>query len=188
MWGRALLPVRRAQLGWVIWGVAPMNRFAILLILMCLASDSLAADTWIIRYEGAGPVKIGMTLAQLSATLHEKLSEQESGSEDCFYVTAPGHDHIGFMIVKGRLVRIDVTAPGIATASGFQVGDSEARALKIYGLRMKVTPHQYVDTGHYLTIRSTDGHYGIRFETDQGKITGYYAGTYEAIQYVEGCE
>jgi hypothetical protein len=39
---------------------------------------------------------------------------------------------------------------------------------------------------HYLTIRSDDRHYGVRFETDQGKITMFYAGTYEAIQYVEG--
>ena len=53
---------------------------------------------------------------------------------------------------------------------------------------MKVTAHTYVDDGHYLTVRSSDGHYGVRFETEKGKIIGYYAGTYEAIQYVEGCE
>jgi len=53
---------------------------------------------------------------------------------------------------------------------------------------MKVTGHQYIDTGHYLTVRSADGRYGIRFETDKGKIIEYYAGTYEAIQYVEGCQ
>jgi hypothetical protein len=29
---------------------------------------------------------------------------------------------------------------------------------------------------------------GVRFETDKGKITTYYAGKYDAIQYVEGCE
>jgi len=53
---------------------------------------------------------------------------------------------------------------------------------------MKVTPHQYLDTGHYLTVRSAHSRYGVRFETDKGKITEFYAGTYEAIQYVEGCE
>ena len=84
------------------------------------------------------------------------------------------------MIEDRKLVRIDVSALGVATSSGIQVGDSESRARQAYGSRMKVTPHKYVDTGHYLTMRSTDGHYGIRFETDNGKITTYYAGTYEA--------
>jgi hypothetical protein len=28
---------------------------------------------------------------------------------------------------------------------------------------------------------------GIRFETEKGKITLFYAGTKTAIQYVEGC-
>jgi len=51
-----------------------------------------------------------------------------------------------------------------------------------------VEPHKYIDDGHYLTIRSADRKYGIRFETEKGKITGFYAGLYSAIQYVEGCE
>ncbi len=129
-----------------------------------------------------------MTRSELSATLHQKLSEDESGSDSCFYVHARGHDHISFMIEDGRLVRIDIDAPGTATSTGIQVGDSEARARQIYGAKLKVTDHKYIDTGHYLTVRSADGHYGLRFETDNGKITEFYAGTYDAIQYVEGCE
>jgi len=35
---------------------------------------------------------------------------------------------------------------------------------------------------------ANDRRYGIRFETDTGKILMFYVGTYEAIQYVEGCE
>jgi hypothetical protein len=91
------------------------------------------------------------------------------------------------MIIDGRLARIDVDAPGILTDTGLQVGDSETRALKVYGPKVKVAGHQYIDTGHYLTVRSDDRRYGIRFETDMGKITMYYVGAYEAIQYVEGC-
>jgi len=55
---------------------------------------------------------------------------------------------------------------------------------------MKVSRHAYTgeEGGHYLTFRSSDGRYGIRFETDQGKITTFYAGSYAAIQYIEGCE
>ena len=129
-----------------------------------------------------------MTLAQLKATLHQKLEEKESGSEGCFYVHPHGYNHVSFMIIDGRVVRVDVGAPGIKTSTGIQVGSSEAHTRQVYGARMKVTAHQYIDAGHYLTVRSVDGRYGVRFETDKGKIVSFYAGTYDAIQYVEGCE
>jgi hypothetical protein len=158
------------------------------LLALLLVATSFAIGDSVIRDDGVGPVKIGMTLAELSATLLQKLSEDESGSENCFYVHARGHGHVSFMIEDGRLSRIDVDAPGIATSTGIQVGDSEAHARQVYGAKLKVTEHKYVDTGHYLTVRSADGRYGVRFETDKGKITMFYAGRYDAIQYVEGCE
>jgi hypothetical protein len=161
--------------------------FLILLTLLTIAAAD-GSDAWIVRDDGVGPVKIGMTLAQLRATLHQKLPEEnDAASDNCFYVRAKGHEHIAFMIEDGKLVRIDVNAPAISTTSGLQVGDSEARVRQLYGSKVKVTPHKYVDTGHYLTVRLQDRRYGIRFETDKGKITKYYVGTYEAIQYVEGC-
>ena len=158
------------------------------LFVVVVSASSFAADTWLVRYDGVGPVKIGMTLTQLTALFHQKLAEQDSGVDNCYYVTVPGHDHIGFMILDGRVARLDVNRPGVMTTTGIQVGDSEAHARKIYGEKLKITEHTYIDTGHYLTVRSADGRYGVRFETDSGKITGYYAGKYEAIQYVEGCE
>ena len=159
-----------------------------LLILLGSLRAANADDTWVVREDGVGPVKIGMTLAQLRATLHQKLpQENDAASDNCFYVHAKGHEHIGFMIVDGRLARIDVDSRGILTDTGLKVGDSEVQVKKAYGAKLKTSAHKYVDTGHYLTARSDDRRYGIRFETDKGKVTMYYAGTYEAIQYVEGC-
>jgi len=88
------------------------------------------------------------------------------------------------------VVRVDVDQAGILTAEGVQVGDTEEHAKKVYGPRLKIEPSQNAggEGGHYLTVLSSDRRYGIRFETEQGKITTFYAGTYEAIQYVEGCE
>lgn len=158
----------------------------ILLILLTIAAGG--SDAWIVRQDGVGPVKIGMTVAQLRATLRQKLPEEnDAASDNCFYVHAKGHEHIAFMIVDGRLARIDVDAAGIFTDTGLKVGDSETRVQKAYGAKLKTSGHKYVDTGHYLTARSGNGRNGIRFETDQGKVTKYYAGTSEAIQYVEGC-
>jgi hypothetical protein len=151
--------------------------------------SSLANDTWVVREDGVGPVKIGMTLSQLNTALHEKFSMPAAQDDQgCFYVSPGKHPHIAFMIEEGRLVRIDVESAGVATPEGIQVGDSESHARQVYGSRLKVEPQKYIDTGHYLTVRSEDGRYGIRFETDQGKITMFYAGRYDAIQYVEGCQ
>jgi hypothetical protein len=156
-----------------------------------LAIACFAGDTWVLRDDGVGPVKIGMTVTQLGATLHRKVEEDDSGSysgsDTCYYVHEVGRNHVHYMIIDDRVVRIDVEERGIPTVTGIEVGDSEARVRRVYGSKMKVMAHQYIDTGHYLTVRSPDGRHGIRFETDNGKIIEFYAGTYEAIQYVEGC-
>ena len=148
----------------------------------------MGIDAWVVREDGVGPIKIGMTPAQISATLHRKLTEDEFGTDNCHYTHAPGHDQTSFMMIDGHLVRIDVEAPGIETSTGIQVGASEADVQRAYGAKVIVSADQYIDNGHYLTVRSADGHRGIRFVTERGKVTMFYAGTYEAIQYVEGCE
>ena len=161
-----------------------------LIVVLLLASITVYADdAWVIREDGAGPAKVGMTLSQLKSALGEKLKQSEDGegSDACFYVNPTKHPHVSFMIENGRLARIDVSAPGIPTMEGIQVGDSESKALRVYGTGLKVEPHKYIDDGHYLTIRSRDGRYGMRFETERGKITGFYGGRFEAVQYVEGC-
>ena len=149
---------------------------------------SHAAEDWIVREDGVGPVTIGMTLSQVNKILHENLTmPKDTADEGCFYVKTTKHPHIAFMIEDGRLTRVDVDARGIFTARHIQVGDSEARAIRVYGQKLEVGPHHYIDEGHYLTIRSSNGRYGIRFETDKGKILTYYAGEFNSVQYVEGC-
>lgn len=93
------------------------------------------------------------------------------------------------MIENGSLSRVDVYSPGIATAEGVQVGDSEEHARRVYGSKLKTEPHAYnPEEGHHLTVRSTDGRFGIRFETEKGRIQSFYAGRYKSVQYIEGCE
>jgi hypothetical protein len=160
------------------------------LILVSVAMGQTLAD-WVIREDGVGPIKIGMTFPQLNKTLHENFTMPENKADQgCFYVKPAKHPHVAFMIEDGTLVRVDVDAPGIFTAAHIQVGDSEASALRAYNGKLKVGANPYVpdNVGHYLTTRSSDGRYGIRFEIEKGKIRTYYAGKFEAVQYVEGCE
>jgi hypothetical protein len=154
---------------------------------LCIAS-SAAKDRWVVRKNGFGPAKIGMSLSQLNTALHEKfVIPPNKEDQGCFYVNPTNHPHVSFMIENGRFVRIDVDKAGIATAEGVQVGDSEEHAKRVYGSRLSIGPHHYTD-GHFLTVRFQGGGYGIRFETDKGEIETFYAGTLEAIQYVEGCQ
>jgi len=92
--------------------------------ILCLAiTSSSQTSAWVVRYDGVGPVKIGMTLAQLSAALNQELGEDERDEHSCFYIDAHGHDHVSFMIIDGYVARIDVSAPGVKTSTGIQVGD-----------------------------------------------------------------
>jgi hypothetical protein len=162
----------------------------ILLTALALFSMSIVqgSDDWVVREDGVGPVKVGMTLSELNTVLHENYSMPKSkGDRGCFYVRSADHPHAAFMIEDGRLARVDVDGPGISTVEGIQVGDSEEHARQVYGSRLKVEAHAYILDGHYLTIRSPDGRYGIRFETEKGRIQRFYAGRYGAVQYTEGC-
>jgi hypothetical protein len=168
-----------------------MNKWPrFLCVLALIATCTTAADEpWIVREDGAGPVRVGMALTELNTALHERFVLPKAKDERaCFYVTPRTQPKVAFMILEGRLGRIDVNKAGVKTSLGIQVGDSEKKALESYGKTLKVGPHKYIDNGHYLTAKSADGHHGIRFETESGKITSFYAGQYEAIQYVEGCE
>lgn len=153
---------------------------------LLISSTCGAEDAWVVRLDGVGPAKIGMRLQQLNVALGEKFAmPKDKEDQGCFYVASTKHPQVSFMIENRRLVRFDVDGSGIATKDGVQAGDSEERVKQVYGSRLKIEPHHYTD-GHYLTVR--DGNYGIRFETDGGKVTTFYAGRFGAIQYVEGCQ
>ena len=155
-----------------------------------MAGVCSATHEWVVRFDGTGPVKIGMNLSELNSALHEKfVMPQDKEEQECFYVEQPKHPGVAFMIEEGHVTRVDVNRPGISTAEGIKVGDFEARAMRVYGNKLKIEPHYYTaPEGHYLTVLSDNQRYGIRFETDEGKIVSFYAGQRQAITYVEGCQ
>jgi len=167
-----------------------LNMFAVCVV--AIASASPAAYNWEVSSNGIGPIKVGMRLSELKTDLKLSYSiewAQDSDQKTCFYANLRGQSGIGLMILNGRVARVDIDNRDTRTDEGIHNGDSEAHALSVYGKRMKVTPHAYTGPeGHYLTVRAPDGKYGIRFETDKGKIVRYYAGLVDAISYIEGCE
>jgi hypothetical protein len=170
-----------------------MNRARVLFasILFATVAVCTVAQAWVVRFDGTGPVKIGMSLSELNTALHEKflMPQDDKDEAACFYLNSSKHPGIAFMIQEGHVTRIDVDRPGVSTAEGIKIGDSESRAMQVYGNKLKVEPHHYTaPEGHYLTLLSGNERYGIRFETDKGKIVRFYAGQRQAITYVEGCQ
>jgi hypothetical protein len=76
-------------------------RFPILLCFVAaVVGTSLAASKeWVVRFDGAGPVKIGMSLSELNAALHESFSMPADKEEQaCFYVEHAKYPGVAFMI------------------------------------------------------------------------------------------
>jgi len=160
------------------------------LVCILAVTTAAAAKPWNIRMDGAGPVKIGMTLEQLNAALKEDFSMPKDEDEKaCFYAETARHPGIAFMVEHGRVTRVDVRERGLSTAGGIRVGDPEALVMKVYGPKLKIEEHAYIGReGHYLTLYSGDRRYGLRFETDHGMVTSFYAGEQHAIALIEGCQ
>ena len=157
-----------------------------------ITAEPQDSAAWVLRFDGIGPVRVGMTLPQLDAAMGETFSlPQDRQEQPCFFVEAKQHPDTAIMILQGKVARIDITAPDGArsstgTAQGIHIGDSEARVQEAYGSKVVVSPHAYNPGAHYLTIRS--GGDGLRFETDKGKVTSFYAGSLAAISFIEGCD
>ena len=75
-----------------------------------------------------------MSPPQLNAMLHEKLPLPLAKDDPGDASTEPTKKlpKLSFMMLEGRLARIDVRDPGVTTAAGIQVGDSEKHALQVY--------------------------------------------------------
>jgi hypothetical protein len=169
----------------------PRRLFPIVVLAILIGAPAQGAPEWALAPSHFGPVKIGMTLSQLNKLLDENFERpddpQNQERQRCFDVTPKKSPHVSFMMENDHLVRIDIDAAGVATAEGVQVGDSEESVLKVYEGKLKVEPmHDAGPDAHYLTLRVNG--YGLRFETDHGKVEAMYAGRFEAVAYAEGCE
>lgn len=148
------------------------------------ASDSTA------HARGFGPVRAGMTVAEAERALGTPLVLLGPKMEPCHYVVSEGRPGIAFMIIDGRVARIDVRQGStIRTTEGAGIGDNEERIRALYAGRVEVEPHKYVD-GHYLIVRPAapqDSLYRMVFETDGKRVTRYRTGRLPEVRWIEGC-
>lgn len=168
-----------------------MKRLLLVLIVACLPLPVVAGQ-WVATFDQVGPLKIGMTLAQVNQALGAHLTAPEVPGADpsgrCVYLDPPQNPAIRLIIMDSRLARIEIVKDSIKTGTGIGVGDTTAGVTAAYGSRITTEPGaHYPQRGGYLTVLSARGEYGMRFVTLDGRVTTYYSGTAQNIQLVEGC-
>ena len=139
--------------------------------------------------QGYGPVRIGMTRAQVNRALRETLTPRSEWEEDaCESGTAASLPGMIFMFEDGRLTRISLyEESAVRTPRGLGIGSTEAEVRRLYpGLEEE--EHTYVGApGLYLTYWVTPKKRGVRFETNsERKVSAVHAGL-DSITYIEGC-
>lgn len=153
------------------------------------ANDPAVPATWTVRATGIGPVRSGMTIAQAERALGAPLAIHPEAAS-CAYVRPRGVPAgVAFMIVDGRVARVDVDSGAVRTAAGAGIGDSEARVRSLYASRVEVQPQKYTD-GHSLVVTPPapeDSANRIIFETDSQRVTRYRAGQLPEVAWVERC-
>ena len=143
---------------------------------------------WRITPDGLGPVRIGMSRAEVTRIVGGPL-EGEELTQGCIEMQAArGWQGIGFMFEEGRLTRISIGgATGIQTPRGIAVGASEADVRRAYGPGLEREEHTYQEApAAYLTYWTVPGRRGVQFETDASRrVRTIHAGG-PSIRYVEG--
>ena len=141
--------------------------------------------------DGLGQIQIGMTLDD--AVNMGLLNERPDIKQACDFVFPAVGAGIPFgvnvMVVKGKVARIDVDTGTVTTEDGAKIGDSEDKIKSIYGDELKVSPHKYIEGGHYLTVLGDSASAGkaMVFETDGKQVTMFRAGRIPEVEWVEGC-
>lgn len=164
-----------------------------------------AADRNALTAEGFGPLRIGMTRAEVEAALGPDSDPASVGGaepESCDqWRPERAPDGLLVMIQDGVLTRISVAAPStLKTDRGFGVGDTAAAIKAAYGARAVSEPHKYspAPAENIFVWTSggpaTPGAYvqdaaarGVRYEIDgEGRVGIVHVGG-PSIQLVEGC-
>jgi outer membrane protein assembly factor BamE (lipoprotein component of BamABCDE complex) len=140
---------------------------------------------------GIGQVRVGMTVSQASKAAGTPLVG-ETPNKYCYYLKPESKPkNVGFMVTEGRISRVDVWRDSkITTLKGAKIGDTEARIKSLYPGQIQVTPHKYVQGGHYLIFlpkEQADKNYRVVFETDGKRVTQFRSGKLPEVEYVEGC-
>lgn len=148
-------------------------------------------DASTISTVGLDEVHFGMTLDEAQEAAGTVLVTEGPREPSCF-LAAPteGAAGISFLFADGRVERVDVASPPIATRSGARVGSTEAQIIELYGDQIEVQARTDGQPGNNLVFvpRDTaDQDFRLIFTTDGTTITSYRAGRVPQVLAPTGC-
>ena len=155
------------------------------------AADKLTAQSY-------GPLRIGMTRAEVEAALGPDANPNAVGGPDpdsCdMFRPERAPEGLLVMVENGVLTSIWLSRnTAVETDRALNIGDTAAEVKRVYGAAAEVMAHKYADApSEYITVWSTTDHQsaaarGLKYEIGQDGRVQSIAGGGPSIQYVEGC-
>ncbi len=161
-----------------------------------IPESSGSVSTEKLTVDGIRPIKVGMTVAEASKAAGTPLVSLDVNGRPLppnwgGYTIEPKDSPKGifFLVVFGRIARVDLGNRQITTQCGAKIGDTEARIKALYPGQIQVTPDKYVESLHNLTLvpkDSKDSNYRIVFKTYGSRVTSIRSGKIPEVEYVEG--
>lgn len=148
--------------------------------------------------QGYGPLRIGMTRAEVIAAMGENDNPNAIGGPDpaaCdMFHPARAPEGLYVMVEEGVLTSLHLASTSaLKTDRGLGIGDSAAAVKQAYGSDARVSPHKYADApAEYITVWATPDQTGpaargVRYNVGaDGRVQAIAAGG-PSILYVEGC-
>lgn len=155
-----------------------------------------------------GPVVIGMTIEQLSQAAGVPLIRQPdfdvaTAEKKCAYIspgTIPGYvpppnsgnkSPLAFMIVDGKLARIDILGGEFKTRAGIKVGSTEQEVQNSFGNSSPLPPRAFIGPPYrYLTAtprQADQANFRLVFESDGAKVVQFRVGQLPQVEWKNGC-
>ena len=166
------------------------------------AATPAVTDRNLVSADGWGPLRVGMTVAEVTAAVGADSQPNAVGGADpasCDeFHPARAPEGLRVMMVDDRLARITLArAATLKTDRGFGLGDAASAIKASYGGAVIAQPHKYQSAPAedlFAWTRGGSTAYvvdpsarGVRYEIGaDGKVMAIHAGG-PAIQYVEGC-
>jgi hypothetical protein len=166
------------------------------------SAPAASSGTDVLTAEGFGPLRVGMTRAEVETAMGADSSSGSAGGPDpesCdIFHPARAPRGLTVMIEGGVLTSIWLgDGSPLKTDRGFGVGDEAVAIKAAYGTNAHVTPHKYADApAEYIMTWGVGGMSGYVQNPDargiayhigpDGRVEHVAAGG-PSIQYVEGC-
>lgn len=149
------------------------------------SSDLPAATAPVLSWDGYGPLRFGMNIAEAETALATTIDSNRALDPACDYIAFAALPGMRFMVENGVITRGEAGAD-IENTLDISVGAELSVVVAAYP-QAEVTPHKYDEAGHYIVFSAPARDRAVVMESHTGRVTLIRAGLEPAVRYVESC-